>query len=375
MQLWFSGKNLLLFGGVVVFAVVAAVLTFGLYAQTPAVAFEAEGGALANGAVQVADSAASGGNALKFSANTGYVTVCGTNLCLNGTTWYMYGASVYQGLDNPSSTISQAQTAKLNMVRITDFLDIPSGVAGSTDEARWRKVDGMIAAASQANLKVLLDLSAFRNTLEKNGTNPYTYNWQSFLNFAMTRVNTVSGRTYKDDPAIVAVALAGEVEAPNGGSNPLGVTQQQVTDFFSRTLAQLAATGTKSLRTTGGLMQLSWNSGIDWRTIMSDPNNQICNMHDYSQGDQDYTPTVANYCAGIGKPWITEEFGIRQNEGDSTRASRFQTMYNLQKTNHAAGVAFWNLGTEVVGVNGKTETYDVNPNTPLTLQVVQQNAP
>lgn len=359
----------------VTFAAVAVALTFGSHALTPAAAFEAENGTLSNGAVLMNDSSASGSSAVKFGASSGYVTVCGTNLCLNGATWYMYGASVYQGLNNPSATITQAQTAKLNMIRITDFIDTSAGPSGATDEAHWRKVDSMIAAASQANLKVLLDLSTYRNMLKKSNINPYTYDWQSFLSFAMTRTNTVSGKAYKDDPTIAIVALAGEVDPPNSSNNPLGVTQQQVTDFYNRTLAQLAATGSRAVRTSGGLLQLSWNSGIDWRTIMSDPNNQICNIHDYSQADQNYTPTVASYCAGLNKPWITEEFGFNQTDGDNTRASEFQGMYDLQKTNHAAGVAFWNLGTEVVGVNGKTETFDVNSSTPLTMQVVQQNAP
>lgn len=364
-----------LFFFIAAFAVMGVIWIFHSFAANVPVAFEAESGTLSGGAVQVAGANASGGKAVKFGGNSGYVTVCGTSLCLNGASWYMYGASVYQGLNNPGGTISQAQAAKLNLIRITDFIDTSAGPGGAIDEAHWRKVDALVAVASQANLKVLLDLSTYRNMLKKSNINPYTYDWQSFLNFAMSRTNTVSGRSYKDDPAIAIVALAGEVDPPNSSNNPLGVTQQQVTDFYSRTLAQLAATGSRAVRTSGGLLQLSWNSGIDWRTIMADPNNQICNIHDYSQADQNYTPTVAGYCAGLNKPWITEEFGFNQTDGDSIRAQEFQTMYNLQATNHAAGVAFWNLGTEVVGVNGKTETYDVNASTPATLQVVRQNAP
>lgn len=361
-------------------AIVIGLVLFSItpHADTPTTAsFQAEAGMRAGNVTTIVDTGAAGGNAIKFGAgtNAGYVAVCGKGLCINDSPWYMYGASVYQGLNNPNAIITQAQTAKLNTVRITDFIVTAAGLSGASDEAHWRKVDALLAAASQANLKVLLDLSTYRNMLKKSSINPYTYNWQSFLNFVMTRTNTINGRSYKDDPTIAIVALAGEVDPPNSSNNPLGVTQQQVTDFFSRTLAQLAATGSRALRTSGGLLQLSWNSGIDWRAIMADQNNQICNIHNYSQADQNYTPTVATYCDGIGKPWITEEFGFNQTDGDSSRANEFQAMYNLQKNNHSAGVAFWNLGTEVVGVNGKTETFDVNTSTPLTLQVVQQNAP
>jgi hypothetical protein len=84
---------------------------------------------------------------------------------------------------------------------------------------------------------------------------------------------------------------------------------------------------------------------------------------------------VAAYCAGIGKPWITEEFGWPQSVGDAVRASDFIGMYGLQRTYAAAGAGFWNLGSQVVGINGVAASYDVNPNTPATWAAVVANAP
>jgi hypothetical protein len=362
-----------------VFALLAAaigiVVVLVSHASSAPTAFEAEAGSLSGEATIVTDSAASSGHGVKFS-RASYVTVCGTHLCLNGTNFYMFAGSVYGGLDNPSQTIQEAQVGKLNTIRITDWLDTNSDpTTGPTDPVRWAKVDALLAAANNAHLKILLDLSTFRNLLKQHSINSYTYNWQPFLQFVTTRVNTVNGHVYANDPTIAMVTLAGEVDPPNGSPNPLGVTQQQVTDFYRRSLAQLAVLDTHHVRASGGFLQLDWNSGIDWHTIFADPNDQVCDIHDYSKDDQTITPSVASYCSGLGKPWLTEEFGFNQTDGDATRAAQVQSMYNLQTTNHAAGVGFWNLGLEVVGVNGKTSTFDINAQTPQTLSVVQRNAP
>ncbi len=50
-------------------------------------------------------------------------------------------------------------------------------------------------------------------------------------------------------------------------------------------------------------------------------------------------------------------------------------MYALQREEAAAGVGFWNLGPQLIGVTGVTDTYDANRSTPLTWSVVVENAP
>jgi hypothetical protein len=303
----------------------------------------------------------------------GFVVRCGTALCLGGRTWYLYGASQLGGLDDPNARAGLAVSAGLNTLRIVNFLD-EGGAPSSAPYAEpyWQRVDRVIAAASAHGLHVLLDLSTYRNLLWNAGGNPYTADWQHFLSFVATRRNTASGIVYANDPTIAMVAFAGEVEPINTPSNARGITTTQVTDFYKRTFGEWKALDANHLTSTGGLLQLAWNSGIDWKAIFALGDSDVCSIHDYSGADQTITtPAVATYCASIGRPWITEEFGWEQSVGDATRAQRFADMYSLQRTFHAAGVSTWNLGTTLGGASD----FDFNAGTPITWSAVGASAP
>jgi hypothetical protein len=264
--------------------------------------------------------------------------------------------------------VARAQAAGLNTIRIVNPLNEGGSVATEpTREAAWVRVDALIAAAEQADLLVILDLSTYRNLLYRNNINPYTRDWKPFLTFVANRTNTVSGRVYKEDPTIAIVSLAGEVEPPNGSQNTLGVTKAQVTEFFRVAGAAWKSLDTNHILSSGGLLQLDWDSGIDWKAIFGLSSMDICSIHNYSSNDSTKTtPAVAAHCASIGKPWINEEFGWVQSIGDSTRAANYRAMYDRQRTYNSAGAAFWNLGPEVTGAS-----HDVNQQTPLTWAVVR----
>jgi hypothetical protein len=307
----------------------------------------------------------------------GFVSACGTALCLAGRPWYLYGASDLGGLGDPGARASLAVGARLNTLRVVNFLDEHGSVGSAPyDLAYWSRVDAVIGAARTAGLRVILDLSTYRNLLWNAGRNPYSWDWGPLVAFVTQRSNTVTGIRYGDDPTIALVAFAGEVEPLNTPANVLRITAQQLTSFYERTFAQWRANDSRHLLSTGGLLQLAWDSGIDWRSIFGLANDDVCSIHDYSTADQTVTtPAVAAYCASIGKPWITEEFGWDQAVGDAARAADFSAMYGLQSRYAAAGVGFWNLGTTVAGTGGVTATHDVNPSTPLTWSVVGSNAP
>ena len=94
-------------------------------------------------------------------------------------------------------------------------------------------------------------------------------------------------------------------------------------------------------------------------------------IHVYSDNDRAITmPMVAGWAASNMKPFTVEEFGFKQGDGDSTRASEFQNMFNLGKQYNAATMIFWNLGPEI-----GSSSYEVNPNTPLTWNTIIRNAP
>jgi endo-1,4-beta-mannosidase len=296
-----------------------------------------------------------------------FVAACGESFCIAGERWRMHGASVFNGLRHPHKTVRRARNARLNTLRIVNFLDEEGPPRSAFDEKNWMRVDRLIAAAARADVRVILDLSTYRNMLVNAGRNPYTTDWGPFVRFVTQRRNRVTGTRYAADPTIALVALAGEVEPPV----TTRATGDQVTRFFRRTFRQWAAADPNHLLSSGGLLHLDWRSGLDWRSIFSLRNSHVCSIHAYSPGDfKTSLRRVDSYCDRLDKPWILEEFGWRRAIGDRERARRFARTYRSLMRRDAAGGAFWNLGGE-----RDSGTFDVNRSTLATFRAVRRAAP
>jgi mannan endo-1,4-beta-mannosidase len=300
----------------------------------------------------------------------------------------MYGATVYNpgltpyrsGLKDPTDTIALAKQAHLNTIRITDFLDKKGDPQRAPyDENVWQRVDSMISAAGRAGLRIDLSLADFRAVLWNNCANPYTADWTRFVTFVANRVNTVTGQTYKNDPTIAFVSIAGEPLPV--GSHPFSAkatgqactityTTTDLTNFYRSVIGEWQNTHAGVLINTGGLGYLNEShSGIDWKRIFALPGNAFCGIKTYG-GMQAWAPTAGQYCASIGKPLIDEEFGWQQQTGDDQRAALFEQTFSLLQSMHAAGSAFWNLGYEVA-----SNSYEVSPSTPKTFAVIVAHSP
>jgi hypothetical protein len=307
------------------------------------------------------------------------VTVCATHLCVNGSPWYMNGASVYNpglrpeqsGFLNPTGTVALAQRAGLDTIRIVNFFS-DDGIPESTPyaETTWGQVDQMIADAGAAGLHVDLDLSDYRNILWNSCINPYTSDWTAFLRFVATRRNTVTGRLYADDPTIATLGISGEplpvgshtFMAPATGQDcTLSYTTPELTGFYARTTGLWKQLGATVAVNPGGLGYLNEpTSGIDWNAIFALPTVDLCDIKTYG-GMLAYSATVAAYCTSIGKPWIDEEFGWQQSEGDGQRAAQLRSMCQTVFAEGSSGANFWNLGYQVAPTS-----YDIGPATPAT---------
>jgi CSLREA domain-containing protein len=380
-----------------------------------------------------------------------FVTTSGTRFMLDGEPWYLYGGSTY-GTSNPggptsiSDLLALAEGARLNTLRIVNMFD-ERGLSDAApyEEADWIRVDELLAQMHDAGLHAILDLSAFRNHLENRelhlkgaaaisdgypipaecatlagdaltrcvgtrwtienpgmSTDPYSLDaapaWATFLEFVATRVNTVTGVEYREDPTIALVAFAGEPHPPDSGE-ALKPGTQELTDFYERVFDEWKAHDPNHLVTSGGLLHIDWEevygdadgSGIDHEAIFALPNQDVLSIHNYfpafppTSANDAKTPKIAAAAASTGKPWITEEFGFTQAPIDtstdpdsvyteSDRADWYQGIYDTQLSPPvgvpSAGVAFWNLGPEVAGAS-----HDVNPDTPATWAVVRANSP
>jgi hypothetical protein len=314
----------------------------------------------------------------------GAMTACGTSFCVNGRQWYMYGASEYQstksiGIDYPAATVSLARLGGLNTIRIINFYNKGNPAVTPYDETMWRKVDLMIADAKASNLHIDLGLADYRRILWYNCVNPYTYDWGQLIAFVANRRNTVTGVTYKYDPTIAFISLAGEplpvgthtyVSPQTGATCTVTYSGQDLLNFYSRTLGQWSAQGPSVLGNTGGLGYLNEaNSGIPWKSIYALPTDAFCDLKTYG-GMYAFAPTVAAYCHSIGKPIMDEEFGWQQSAGDSQRAVLLHNTTVMLHANGFAGEAFWNLNYQVGGTS-----YDISPSTPATWATLRTDSP
>jgi hypothetical protein len=316
------------------------------------------------------------------ASGTKYVTLSGQNFTENNTIIHPYGSTMYpywtyQGAThrggswaNPAFKsyvdliINMAQKLHLNTIRATNYFD---GVAyGDWYNATvWSNMDYLFQQATSHNMYILLDLSSFRDKTLKQGIYPYN---PSLYTSAFAWV----AARYAHNSALLNYAIAGEVKCPTS-SDPLRPTSAQaLTEYYQVLSDTLYAADPNHLISTGGLSYLNEpKCGIDWRGIYALPHINITAIHVYSDNDRTITiPMVAQWAASNQKPFTIEEFGFQQSSSDSTRAAEFQNMYSLGKQYNATSIIFWNLGPEV----GST-SYEVNSNTPMTWQVIQQNAP
>ena len=326
-------------------------------------------------------------------AGSGFVQTCGHGLCLDGQPFVIHGATAYGQYDDPNNEASLAAQNGINVLEIVGFETQYHQLSDAMSPATWTRVDQVIAAAHAHGLHVILNLSSYGKSLMAAGIKPTTYDWNPYLTFIADRINSVTGIKYADDPTIAMVELYDEIDAPNYDV-PLRGTTAETTAFFQRTLAEWKALDPNHLVSTGGFSYINDpNSGIDWRTIVSDPNNAVCDVEINSTYDRDISvPELSSYCQSIGKPWFLAAWSSCYRTGpqfdgdldsfssDAAMAAHAQDMYSIASDSDpaapipaspAVGSDFWNLAATPV----KLGSCDIGPQFPLTLGVVSANAP
>lgn len=292
-----------------------------------------------------------------------------------GSTFYphwQYGGAIHRGSgwaiaafkSYIDQIIEMAQQAHLNTLRPTNYFD---GVAyGDWQNATvWSNMDYLFQQASLHHMYIILDLSSFRDKTLKQGLYPYDPS-QYAAEFSWV------ARRYARSPALLYYAIAGEVKCPTSSDPQRPTSTQALTNYYRVLSEALYMADPHHLISSGGLSYLNEsNCGIDWQSIFSLPHINMATIHVYSDNDRNITmPMVSQWAASNQKPFVVEEFGFRQGDGDATRASEFEHMYTLGKQYGAAAIVFWNLGPEE-----DPTSYEVNPNTPLTWNTIIQNAP
>lgn len=316
-----------------------------------------------------------------------YVTVCGTSLCQNNQPVWFKGATAYGQYSNGTSEAATAKAAGLNTLEAVEFDCNYHQLADTESACTWNRLDQFIAQVEAAELHVVLNLSEYGQSLQAAGVTmsspAWQTDWNSYLDFVSGHVNTVTHVAVRNDPGIAWIELWGEVPAPNY-SGAVGTTSQ-LTAWYQATLAHWHADAPNILGTTGGFSYLNDpNSGIDWKTIMADPNSPVCQWEINSYDDRNVTtPAATSYCKTLGKPWFLQAWSscvgqpsqgswdINSQPSDAAGATHVADMYavargtSLATAYAAAGTDFWNLGP------GQAPTCDIGPQFPLEWKAVQ----
>ena len=260
-----------------------------------------------------------------------------------------------------------------NLIRPTDYWDINDLHPNQGSENVWKNVDYLVCAAQQHGIFVELDVSAFQKVLLSQHLDAFNpNNWKTFL--------TAVGKRYNNQSAIAFYSIVGEPQVPNN-SDELNT----LVNFYRVTTDTLRSADSHHLITAGGFnhMEQETPNLPWWHDIYSLPNNDIAAFKTYSSDDLHLISTIATFAKQIGKPAFDEEFGMPQSLGDAvfaggagfqgiqtSRAQFYQDVYSAGEPVNIQGFVFWDLGCDL-----RSDSYQINPNTPAVWQVVAQHGP
>ena len=206
------------------------------------------------------------------------------------------------------------------------------------------------------------------------------------------------GARYASATNLAFYSLAGEPACPNCRGDPLRPSTEELTAFYHDASAMLrrADPNAHHLISTGGLTQLDWAGGIDWRAIFALPHIDVAAIHAYDRarngsgtnGMLALVPQLAALAHGLGKRFVLEEFGFDQSafsawDFDEPEAAAFDRVYSAARAPGVDGVAFWNLDECNIPPHGMchnrsaagASTFAVNPALPRVWAAVARNAP
>jgi hypothetical protein len=315
-----------------------------------------------------------------------FVVKNGTSFAYRGTSIAFYGYTFYPALIGGASAwhttafthyidhiMDMGNQLGQNLIRPTDFWDQNDPHPVQSSKSIWANVDYLVCAAQKRNIFVDLDLSAFQKVLISQHLDDFNPdNWRAFL--------TAVGQHYSNQSSIAFYSIVGEPPVPTNSAE-----MNKLINFYRVTTDTLHQADQHHLITAGGFNHMEQETaGFPWwQSIDSLPNNDIVAFKTYSLDDLHLIPKIADFAQTIGKPAFDEEFGMPQSLGDAafaggegilgvqtSRAQFYQDVYSLGEQARVKGFVFWNLGCGL-----RSDSYEVNPQTPATWQVVELHGP
>ncbi|XP_062206416.1 mannan endo-1,4-beta-mannosidase 1-like [Phragmites australis] len=351
----------------------------------------------------------------------GFVRVQGTRFVLNGNPFYANGFNAYWlmtlGADpaqrgKVTSALSQAAGYGLSVARTWAFSDGGSSNAlqyypSHYNENTFQGLDFVLSEARKYGIKVILSLV---NSYESFGGRKQYVEWarqqgqsigsddefftnsvvkgfyKNHVKTVLTRVNTITGVAYKDDPTIMAWELMNE---PRCQSDLSGNTiQSWITEMAAHVKSidgkHLLEAGLEGFYGASSSYRSSVNPsgyqvgtdfiannqvlGIDFATVHSYPDQWLPSWDDQSQlrflGSW-LDAHIADAGGALGKPLLIAEFGKSRKDPGYSGAQRdalFGTVYSkiydsARSGGAAVGGLFWQLLAE--GMDSYGDGYEV----------------
>ncbi len=360
-------------------------------------------------------------------ADSGWVTVEDGHFMLGDDPFVSIGFTNYTHANSSFTFIEEmmldAKRAGFNMVRV---LDMTNGVGTGKDswksEAHWRQTDFIVATAQRLGMKVLLDLSNFRNYLYESTPKVDCYDleifplWDEIVDYVTKRVNTYTGKAYGEDPVICSYAILGE-PVPYGGEIgdwSGGVNSSRDPKDVTRTILHIAKrlkqNAPQALIQTGGLLHIEQSDALaidvteqdceEWKLTL-EPGRYLYSDVLFNSGYIDFAsihlyPIVykkdmdlseyfdangkfkeekgglwnelehfTELAVSYGKPLMVEEFGVDRNYVSNDQARAYlQYCFDRMDACGVRNAVVWNLGYG--------RAFDVGPQVPELWTLFEQ---
>jgi mannan endo-1,4-beta-mannosidase len=332
------------------------------------------------------------------------VEVCDGRFSVAGSPFPVVGANnyylAYASDRMRGDVIAAASQIGLNVLRAWAFLDCKTAKRGETPEGSWRgvwfqcrdletgaprvnegenglcRLDRLIADAERAGMRLILplvnywpDFGGMDRYVEWFGGGPRDRFYrderirdafQSYVAQVLTRSNTVTGRLYRDEPAILAWELANEPECPtrDGRRVLLEWVREMSRSVKRNDPNHLLAVGDQGYFAGGSGWLHDGCRGVDTEAFLRVPEIDFGTVHLYPQSWKQADPVQfgirwieEHLAAGqrSGKPVLLEEYGMKIGRDGAPSAHAHNSVYghwlNAVLRQNGAGDLAWMLAS------------------------------
>ncbi|BDA44582.1 probable mannan endo-1,4-beta-mannosidase 1 at N-terminal half [Coccomyxa sp. Obi] len=338
---------------------------------------------------------------IEAGGNIGFVKTTGTNFVLNGKIRYFSGSNNHFLILRNYLTDAQVKLFfkvmagnGIDLIRTWGFLNgvgDPSYAAvsiqpsvGVYNEISLQRLDLVLSEASANGVRIILpfvnfwpDLGGMQwyvdqllgpgHALEEFYTNALVKQaYKNYVKKILTRKNTITGLTYRDDPTFFALELANEPRCNDGyevshGLKPGTIIRAWVAEMaaYIRSLDpnHMITTGEEGYLSSGGPGS-GWRDdgtkGVDYRANLQDPNISFGTIHVYpghwgvpadsvAEFANSFIYSRAQIANAIGKPFILEETGMDPRGYAVYRPDFYKALFSAAQRSNAKAMMPWEL--------------------------------